>query len=117
MYLKDKFEIIGDFIDQNELGVSIVHLLYIDHEEHKFYIFNTRMDFFKKKELEDQMGVEIKIENMYHKMIDTKPGQSEILNIDGIKTMQKKGYINEEKYHKYFALIRRLKIEGVLDEE
>lgn len=116
MCLTDKYEIIDKILEANEFGTIIVQLLYIDHEDHKFYIFNTLMDYHAKEKMEREMSVDLKIYKMFHKMIDTKPAQSTVLNVEEIKTLHKKGYISEAQYHKFFALVRKLKIDNVLDD-
>lgn len=114
-----KYEIIGKYSDtvQNKNGkdFAAIHIIYIDIEDYLLYVFNTYINRGKLADIEKDANFKLDIN--YENLIELKPLQSEILDLQGLENLLKNGSIKEKMFNDLKSKLRQLKIAFVINEQ
>lgn len=113
-----KYEILVEYLDSQwcDKGgrYDAINWIYVDLEAKKLFTYNTKIPKNELNKIEDLADITINFD--IEKMIDTKPFQSEKIDLIEIENLYENKSITESMYYKLIAKIRQLKIDLILDD-
>jgi hypothetical protein len=113
-----KYEILAEYVDaqwdKNGSRYDSINWIYVDLEIKKLYTFNSKIPKKDLSRIEELADITVYLD--HEKMIETKPFQSEKLELIGIESLYENKAISTVMYNKLIAKIRQLKIDFVLDD-